>query len=155
MKTIESLTLNDLEQLAQAYLDCQLTRLEEKELELVLASSPLSSPSIDEAREQMALTSLMAASHSRRRMAKRRFLRFLRFGSIAACLAALIIGGTLMTAPTEPQVSYYVCINGQELHGEAAKRYALETEQRMEQFQQEMLNRALAIEKENEQLLNH
>ena len=151
MKTIESLTLNDLEQLAQACLDCQLTRLEEKELELVLASSPLSSPSIDEAREQMALTSLMAASHSRRRMAKRRFLRF---GSIAACLAALIIGGTLMTAPTEPQVSYYVCINGQELHGEAAKRYALETEQRMEQFQQEMLNRALAIEKENEQLLN-
>ena len=152
MKTIESLTLNELEQLAQAYLDCRLTRLEEKELELVLASSPLSSPTIDEAREQMALTSLMAASHSRRRVAKRRFIRF---GSIAACLAALVIGGTMLIAPTEPQVSYYVCINGQELHGEAAKRYALETEQRMEQFQQELLNEALAIEKENERLLNH
>lgn len=152
MKTIESLTLNDLEQLAQAYLDCRLTRLEEKELELVLASSQLSSPTINEAREQMALTSLMAESHSRRRVAKRRFIRF---GSIAACLAALIIGGTMLIAPTEPQVSYYVCINGQELHGEAAKRYALETEQRMEQLQQEMLNQALAIEKENERLLNH
>lgn len=152
MKTIESLTLNELEQLAQAYLDCQLTRLEEKELELLLASSPLSSPTINEAREQMALTSLMAESHSRRRVAKRRVIRF---GSIAACLAALIIGGTMLIAPTEPQVSYYVCINGQELHGEAAKRYAIETEQRMEQFQQEMLNRALAIEKENERLLNH
>ena len=152
MKAIEPLTLNDLEQLAQAYLDCQLTRLEEKELELLLASSPLSSPTIDEAREQMALTSLMAASHSRRRVAKRRFIRF---GSIAACLAALVIGGTMLIAPTEPQVSYYVCINGQELHGEAAKRYALETEQRMEQLQQEMLNQVLAIEKENERLLNH
>ena len=152
MKTIESLTLNELEQLTQAYLDCRLTRLEEKELELLLASSPLSSPTIDEAREQMALTSLMAASHSRRRVAKRRFIRF---GSIAACLAALVIGGTMLIAPTEPQVSYYVCINGQELHGEAAKRYALETEQRMEQLQQEMLNQALAIEKENERLLNH
>ena len=152
MKTIESLTLNELEQLAQAYLDCRLTRLEEKELELLLASSPLSSPTIDEAREQMALTSLMAASHSRRRVAKRRFIRF---GSIAACLAAIVIGGTMLIAPTEPQVSYYVCINGQELHGEAAKRYALETEQRMEQFQQELLNEALAIEKENERLLNH
>ena len=151
MKTIESLTLNELEQLAQAYLDCRLTRLEEKELELVLVSSLLSSPTINEAREQMALTSLMAESHSRRRVAKRSVIRF---GSIAACLAALIIGGTMLIAPTEPQVSYYVCINGQELHGEAAKRYALETEQRMEQFQQEMLNRALAIEKENEQLLN-
>lgn len=152
MKTIESLTLNELEQLAQAYLNCRLTRLEEKELELLLASSPLSSPTINEAREQMALTSLMAESHSRRCVAKRRFIRF---GSIAACLAALIIGGTMLIAPTEPQVSYYVCINGQELHGEAAKRYALETEQRMEQFQQELLNRALAIEKENERLLNH
>ena len=152
MKTIESLTLNELEQLTQAYLDCRLTRLEEKELELLLASSPLSSPTIDEAREQMALTSLMAASHSRRRVAKRRFIRF---GSIAACLAALVIGGTMLIAPTEPQVSYYVCINGQELHGEAAKRYALETEQRMEQLQQEMLNQVLAIEKENERLLNH
>ena len=152
MKTIESLTLNELEQLTQAYLDCRLTRLEEKELELLLASSPLSSPTIDEAREQMALTSLMAASHSRRRVAKRRFIRF---GSIAACLAAIVIGGTMLIAPTEPQVSYYVCINGQELHGEAAKRYALETEQRMEQFQQELLNEALAIEKENERLLNH
>ena len=152
MNTIESLTLNELEQLTQAYLDCRLTRLEEKELELLLASSPLSSPTIDEAREQMALTSLMAASHSRRRVAKRRFIRF---GSIAACLAAIVIGGTMLIAPTEPQVSYYVCINGQELHGEAAKRYALETEQRMEQLQQEMLNQVLAIEKENERLLNH
>ena len=152
MKTIESLSLNELEQLAQAYLDCRLTRLEEKELELLLASSPLSSPTINEAREQMALTSLMVESHSRRRALKRRFIRF---GSIAACLAALIIGCTMLIAPTEPQVSYYVCINGQELHGEAAKRYALETERRMEQLQQEMLNRALAIEKENERLLNH
>ena len=152
MKAIEPLTLNDLEQLAQAYLDCQLTRLEEKELELLLASSSLSSPTINEAREQMALTSLMAESHSRRRVAKRRVIRF---SSIAACLAAVIIGGTMLIAPTEPQVSYYVCINGQELHGEAAKRYALETEQRMEQFQQELLNEALAIEKENERLLNH
>ncbi|MGN0222735.1 MAG: hypothetical protein ACI4AM_01780 [Muribaculaceae bacterium] len=152
MKTIESLTLNELEQLAQAYIDCRLTRLEEKELELVLASSPLSSPTINEAREQMVLTSLMAESHSRRRLLKRRFIRF---GSIAACLAALIIGGMMLIAPTEPQVSYYVCINGQELHGEAAKRYALETEQRMEQCRQELLNQALAIEKENERMLNH
>lgn len=152
MKAIESLTLNELEQLAQAYLDCRLTRLEEKELELVLASSPLSSLTIDKAREQMALTSLMAESHTRRHILKRRFIRF---GSIAACLAAVIIGGMLMIAPTEPQVSYYVCINGQELHGEAAKRYALETELRMEQCRQEMLNRALAIEKEKERMLTH
>ena len=50
---MENLTLQELEQLSQAYVDCHLSRLQERELELVLISTPISSPVIDEARALM------------------------------------------------------------------------------------------------------
>ena len=56
MNDKDNLTLAELEMLAQAYLDCKLSRLQEKELEYVLMSCGLSSPLIDEVRECMALS---------------------------------------------------------------------------------------------------
>lgn len=64
---MNNLTLEELEILAQAYLDCRLSRVQEKELELVLYDTDLSSPVIDEARRTMGVTTLMEAGHTPRR----------------------------------------------------------------------------------------
>ncbi len=48
-----TLTLHETEQLCRLYMDCQLTVLEETELQYVLGKMPYSSPCIDEVRTLM------------------------------------------------------------------------------------------------------
>lgn len=64
MPNQENLSKEELEILAQSYLDCKLTRLQEKELEWVFLNSPLSSPLIDECRKAMRVENLLDSPQS-------------------------------------------------------------------------------------------
>lgn len=60
------LTLQDIEELCRLYLDCQLSVLEEKELEYVLINSSYNSAVIDEAKESIMAESLLSLKDLKR-----------------------------------------------------------------------------------------
>lgn len=146
MNNYDKLTLQELEELARAYLDCRLSRLQEKELELVLTSlSPgeASSPVIDEARETMAVASMIEASEkferkqapesSKKRGIVRTMQQSLRWSAVAAAVA--IIAGTALLFH-DRQTDYnsllanervYVIVDGEVITGERAQRIAAES----------------------------
>ena len=79
------ITLEEAEQLCQLYMDCQLSVLEETELEYVLMRSELDSPLLGETRAQMGI------SRSVNLQAKKKSL-FVTWGWRAAACAAILIG---------------------------------------------------------------
>ena len=79
------ITLEEAEQLCQLYMDCQLSVLEETELEYVLMQSELDSPLLGETR------ALMGISRSVNLQAKKKRL-FVTWGWRAAACAAILIG---------------------------------------------------------------
>ena len=80
------LTLQETEQLCRLYMDCQLTVLEETELEYVLGKLPYTSPVIDETRMLMGIA---VAPQSKSKPAKRRNWR--RIINLTVGLAASIV----------------------------------------------------------------
>ncbi|MDE6267944.1 MAG: hypothetical protein K2M04_02555 [Muribaculaceae bacterium] len=140
------LTLQEIEELSRAYLDCRLSRLQEKELELVLTSLPpdeASSPVIDEARETMAVASMIEASGysmpkqqplpNKKRAGIRVARIALRWSGIAA--AIVLIAGTVLffrNRDNDPdsllaRESVYVIVDGEVITGERAQRIAAES----------------------------
>ena len=79
------ITLEEAEQLCRLYMDCQLSVLEETELEYVLMRSELDSPLLHETR------ALMGISRSVYLQAKKKSL-FVTWGWRAAACAAILIG---------------------------------------------------------------
>ena len=79
------ITLEEAEQLCRLYMDCQLSVLEETELEYVLMQSELDSPLLRETR------ALMGLSRSVNLQAKKKSL-FVTWGWRAAACAAILIG---------------------------------------------------------------
>ena len=79
------ITIEEAEQLCRLYMDCQLSVLEETELEYVLMRSELDSPLLHETR------ALMGISRSVNLQAKKKHL-FVSWGWRAATCAAILIG---------------------------------------------------------------
>ena len=79
------ITIEEAEQLCRLYMDCQLSVLEETELEYVLMQSELDSPLLRETR------ALMGLSRSVNLQAKKKRL-FVTWGWRAAACAAILIG---------------------------------------------------------------
>ena len=79
------ITIEEAEQLCRLYMDCQLSVLEETELEYVLMQSELDSPLLRETR------ALMGISRSVNLQAKKKHL-FVSWGWRAAACAAILIG---------------------------------------------------------------
>ena len=79
------ITIEEAEQLCRLYMDCQLSVLEETELEYVLMQSELDSPLLRETR------ALMGISRSVNLQAKKKRL-FVTWGWRAAACAAILIG---------------------------------------------------------------
>lgn len=134
----ETLDLKQLETLARLYLDGRLTRLEEKELEYVLMRSDVSSPLLDEVREEMAVLTMLGAGVAGRRKpgaGRKRFARVWRVwvGVAAAACAAIVftVGATrgAKSADTDDAM-VYVCVDGRELSSAEAARVAAEAEAR-------------------------
>ena len=83
------MTVEEAEQLCQLYMDCQLSVLEETELEYVLMQSGLDSPLINETR------SLMDMSRSVNLQAKKKRL-FVTWGWRTAACVAILIGSVAL-----------------------------------------------------------
>ncbi|MCM1032981.1 MAG: hypothetical protein NC405_04410 [Odoribacter sp.] len=150
METKEMLTIQEIEQLCQAYLDCRLSRLQEKELELILLCSDHTTPIITEARSLMGLSTLIA--HSNANTIKRTGHRVLRYAGIAACVATIAISAVycFMIPQTEVrEQNVYVCVDGKELTGYVAQTVINDTEEEtMNMF------RSIIKDAENEQRLS-
>lgn len=135
MKTNEQFSLQELETLARAYLDCRLSRLQEKELEYVLSFTGLSSEVIDEARESLGICSLISAAgnHEREKAhaRKRPGVYFRKWGSVAASLVIITAAAVIFLSRRDGHSSFsgisgysYVCIDGKEITGHDADRIA-------------------------------
>lgn len=81
------LTLQETEQLCRLYMDCQLTVLEETELQYVLGKMPYSSPCIDEVRMLMGVAIPMTVKES----SKKRFTWFNRNITIGIAASITIL----------------------------------------------------------------
>lgn len=115
------LTLQETEQLCRLYMDCQLTVLEETELQYVLGKIPYSSPCIDEVRMLMGVSIPMKSKES----SKKRFKWFNRktaIGIAASVTILLAIGVPLFNSRTVndnySSGVYIAYANGQEVSQE-------------------------------------
>ncbi len=115
------LTLQETEQLCRLYMDCQLTVLEETELQYVLGEMPYSSPCIDEVRMLMGVAIPMTVKES----SKKRFTWFNRKIAIgiAASVTILLAAGVAIfnnQAVNDNDYSgiYIAYANGQEVSHE-------------------------------------
>ncbi len=104
------LTLKETEDLCRLYMECQLSALEEKELQYVLSKLPYSSPVIDEARESMIAEGLTILSNKPKKRPKFKFL--LKMSGIAASLAILIVLSVFMINTTESGDNQYAANKG-------------------------------------------
>lgn len=152
MDNNEKLTLQELEQLSQAYMDCRLSRLQEKELELVLLCSEFSSPIIDAVRDIMGVTAQMTSCPSAEiTHEEKRKTRFFKYAGIAATIAVIVVCGVAFFRSIQYSAQSsdtYVCVDGKVMNQYAAQSIAAETEEES----MEML-RSVVEEAENEQRL--
>lgn len=93
---MNNLTLKELEILAQAYLDCRLSRVQEKELELVLYNTDMSSPVIDEARLTMGISTLMEAGRKPRTLHLKQRRRWFGAAAWAAASVGVLVIASLL-----------------------------------------------------------
>lgn len=152
MEIKENLTYHEIEQLCQAYMDCQLSKRQEKELELVLLCSDFTSPIIAEVRALMGLSTLMAITNPKAKVVKKAKPQIFKYSGIAACIAtiALCTGYFFRsTSSTEITGDVYVCVDGKVLTGHTAQIVVDNTEQ-------ETMNmyRSIIEDVENEQRLS-
>lgn len=150
METKEILTIQEIEQLCQAYLDCCLSRQQEKELELVLLCTDYTTPIISETRSIMGLSTLI--SHYKTNVIKKTKPRIFKYAGIAACVATIALSLLyilLDSQPIEDVNEVYVFVDGKELTGYVAQTVSNETEE-------ETMNmyRSIIKEVEDEQRLS-
>lgn len=144
METKEMLTIQEIEKLCQAYLDCHLSLLQEKELELVLLCTDHTSPIISETRYFMGLTALMANPKAKAIMKTK--WRLFKYAGIAACVAMIAISGSYYLMDSQSAVhehDVYVSVDGKEITGYVAKSVINDTEE-------ETMNMFLSIIKDAE-----
>ncbi|MBO5456265.1 MAG: hypothetical protein J6A20_07095 [Muribaculaceae bacterium] len=138
----KNMTLEQIEELVNAYFDCRLSRNEEAELCRLLASSPLHSPDIDSCRLEMGIEAAMRKprrSHAR--------IPFRHILSIAASIALVIgICATIMFRSTEEMSSStIVYIAGKKIENYTyAQKLAEQSQAESMAEMREMLNEAEA-----------
>lgn len=151
-------TKEELEALSRAYLDCRLTRLQEKELELVLLSIGISSPVIDEARETMAVATALESPAPRRRAKRFPAVRWMQWGAAAACFALVATFAVRMNhgapACADSSMAVVVYVDGQRLSGDQAMRKAMETQSSCMAMLERTVSNAQAVKNESMKILN-
>lgn len=131
MKTPESLSQQEIEKLCLAYMDCQLSLLQEKELELVLMDSDLTSPIIAETRALMALSSQMAQSYVASTGKPKITQRFFQWASVAVSVALVAFCSTFYITTTltrENPEEIHAFVDGKYLAGSDAFAIVKNTE---------------------------
>ena len=143
------ITLEEAEQLCRLYMDCQLSVLEETELEYVLMQSEMDSPLINETRTMMGISRSVNLQTQKKHL-------FLTLGwRVAACVAILIGSIALLQNHTTSEVDCIAYVEGAEVSGERAKVIAEADVARMEQFMQTVEAQRATEQAKVEQFMNH
>lgn len=152
-----TLTIDELDELCRLYMDCELSVLEEKELEYVLSQTTLSSPSIEEVRSLAGIQAIKSAPS--KPVIKKKFSNWWLTTGIAASVAILLgIGVTVLKTDNSISSGSESCIayvNGQEIRGDAAIALIDSETRKAEEF----ISRMSELEKEEqnkiERFMNH
>lgn len=157
MDTQENLTLEELNQLAMAYLDCRLSRLQEKELEYVLSCSKYSSPAIDEVRSMMAVSTLMSATVAKHRARRSKYRStLLRVGGMVACMLLLLGVAVSLNKNVNDAEAVDLCVyvNGEKFSGETAGDIAYMEEATCMALLEDVIKETAYIESQSIQYIN-
>lgn len=147
----DKLTIREIEELCNLYMDCALTSLEEAELEYVLLTTDSDSEIIRETRAVMGLSRELAArpaapaegksgkngkNDKKRRIALRRWRRAVTgIAASAAILVASVIG---FSSGGASEVEYIAYVGGRQLRGEEAREVAEAQIERYRQLERRM-----------------
>lgn len=143
------ITVEEAEQLCRLYIDCQLSVLEEAELEYVLMQSELDSPLISETRTMMGISRSVNLQMSKKHL-------FLTWGwRVAACVAILIGSIALLQNHITNETDCIAYVEGTEISGEKAKVIAEADVARMEQFMRTVETQRATEQAKVEQFMNH
>ena len=143
------ITIEEAEQLCRLYMDCQLSVLEETELEYVLMQSRLNSPLISETRV------LMGMSQSVNLQTPKKHLFPAWVWRVAACVAILIGSIALLQNHITNETDCIAYVEGTEISGEKAKVIAEADVARMEQFMRTVETQRATEQAKVEQFMNH
>lgn len=144
----DKLTIREIEELCNLYMDCALTSLEEAELEYVLLTTDSDSEIIRETRAVMGLSRELATrpaapadgkngkNEKKRRIAMRRWRGAVTgIAASAAILAASVIG---FSSGGSSDVEYIAYVGGRQLRGEQAREVAEAQVERYRQLERRM-----------------
>lgn len=144
----DKLTIREIEELCNLYMDCALTSMEEAELEYVLLTTDSDSEIIRETRAVMGLSRELAArpaapangkigkNEKKRRIAMRRWRSAVTgIAASAAILAASVIG---FSSGGSSEVEYIAYVGGRQLRGEQAREVAEAQVERYRQLERRM-----------------
>ena len=144
----DKLTIREIEELCNLYMDCALTSLEEAELEYVLLTADSDSEIIRETRAVMGLSRELAArtaapangksgkNEKKRRIAMRRWRGAVTgIAASSAILAASVIG---FSSGGASEVEYIAYVGGRQLRGEQAREVAEAQVERYRQLERRM-----------------
>ncbi len=144
----DKLTIREIEELCNLYMDCALTSLEEAELEYVLLTTDSDSEIIRETRAVMGLSRELAArttapadgksgkNEKKRRLTMRRWRSAVTgIAASAAILAASVIG---LSSGGASEVEYIAYVGGRQLRGEQAREVAEAQVERYRQLERRM-----------------
>lgn len=155
------LTLRETEQLCRMYLDCQLSVLEERELQYILGKVAYRSEVIDEAREAMLAEGLVfkASEVSEIPKTERKRPRLRRITLIAGAAAAvtILLGLPVAIGTFTPDSADNVVIayeSGRKLGGEASRKMAGESMKHAEALMAMAEAREREAERINEYFMN-
>ena len=134
-QTTEQFTIEEAERLCQLYMDCQLSVMEETELEYVLAQTELDSPMIHDTKKLMDISRSVRISNTVKRPSSYRLLKWaLR---VAACVAILLGCVTILcNSLATDDAECIVFVEGHQVSTEQARNIAEADVARMEQFMQ-------------------
>ncbi len=157
MERKEKLTIQEVELLCQAYIDCHLSLKQEKELELILLASDLSSPLITEARALMGMSTLMSLRAHKDDNIKKNKLPLFKYSAIAACFAIIMVCAGyfyFVSLPNKEDYDVYACVDGKILTGHEAQTIVNETEKETMRMYRSIIEEAEAEQRITEQYIN-
>lgn len=152
-QTLEKISIEEAERLCQLYMDCQLSVLEETELEFVLSQAEIDSLVIRETRELMGISRSVKFSSVTKHQATHILLKWgLR---VAACVIILLACVTILRNDLfMDDVECIAFVEGHQVSTEQARNIAESDVAKMEQFMQIVATRRAAEEAKVKQFIN-
>ncbi len=148
-------TPEELDTLSKAYLECRLSKVQVKELELILSCCDVTSPIIDEARETMGIETVLGCAKLEKISSTTPKRRWAKWWSAAACIAVVALVGVInIVKGYDNDSNIVVFVDGKRLSSELAEKKAAETQAMCMAMLEETIETAQNIQNESIRFLN-